>query len=69
MGGQVDVDVVTHSLKGGVHILTCDYLLHRSPSVLCPADEKLWLGLSADDKVSMEPSFKFRVIFRRRLLL
>ncbi|OUU49611.1 MAG: hypothetical protein CBC12_07250 [Candidatus Puniceispirillum sp. TMED52] len=64
MGGQVDADVfVTHSLKGGVHILTCDYLLHRSPSVLCPADEKLWLGLSEDDKISMEPSFKFHESF------
>jgi hypothetical protein len=64
MCGTVDADVfVTHSLKGGVHILTCDYLLHRSPSVLCPADEKLWLGLSHEERSAMEPSFKFHDAF------
>lgn len=58
--GTVNGDVfMTHPLKGGVHILTCDYLLHRSPSVLCPADGALWLGLSSDQRRSMESTFAF----------
>ena len=33
----VDADVLmTHTLKGGIHILTTDYLLHRAPCVLRP---------------------------------
>lgn len=64
LGGRVDADVfMTHPLKGGVHILTCDYLLHRSPSVICPSEGTLWLGLSSGNKKQMEPSFKFHDAF------
>lgn len=37
LGSTVDADVfMTHPLKGGIHILTSDYLLHRAPCLLMP---------------------------------
>ena len=44
---NVDADVfVTHPLHGSVHILTCDYLLHRAPCVIRPAARRLHLNVS-----------------------
>ena len=43
---HVDADVlVTHPLHGSVHILTCDFLLHRAPAVLRPRAGTLELGV------------------------
>lgn len=42
---DVDADVfVTHPLPGTIHILTIDYLLHRSPCVIRPASGGLAFG-------------------------
>ena len=58
--GGVDADVlVTHPLHGSVHILTCDYLLHRAPCVLRPGAGLLHLGLSRLDAVRLRPTFAF----------
>lgn len=55
-----DADVlVTHPLRRSVHILTSDYLLHRNPCVICPAEGSLWLSLSGERRRSMEASFAF----------
>ena len=44
----VDTDVyVTNALPGSVHILTCDYLLHRAPCILRPRAGKLLFGSDA----------------------
>ena len=60
----VDADVlVTHPLKGGIHILTCDYLLHRHPCILSPADETLSLSISNERRIAMEPAFDFHAAY------
>lgn len=42
--GRWDADVlVTNSLQGSVHILTSDYLIHHSPSLISIAKGKLYL--------------------------
>ena len=59
-GAHVDADVmVTHPLPTSVHILTCDYLLHRSPCVLRPAAGALHLRLSPLEVLTMRPQFTF----------
>lgn len=58
----VDADVlVTHPLPGSVHILTCDYLLHRAPAILCFAQGLLHLSDPVDRAI--ERTFAFQPAF------
>jgi hypothetical protein len=57
---DVDADVfVTHPLPTSVHVLTCDYLLHRAPCVLAIAAGTLHLRLSNVEVATMAPGFRF----------
>ena len=51
--------LVTHPLRGSVHILTCDYLLHRAPCVLRPGAGVLHVRLSLLSQLAMRPTFHF----------
>lgn len=47
IGGTHDMTsdvLMTHPLRGGIHILTTDYLLHRSPCVLRPGTGRVYFG-------------------------
>ena len=58
--GTPDADVlVTHPLSGSVHILTCDYLLHRAPCVLCPSEQKLYISVNDADQKGLIADFEF----------
>lgn len=62
--GEVNADVfVTNPLRGSIHILTCDFLLHRAPAVLCPAAGALWLAPAATDRRALERGFRFHDAF------
>lgn len=57
---SVDADVfVTHPLPTSVHVVTCDYLLHRAPCVLRPAAGTLHLRLTHLESLSMSVGFEF----------
>ena len=51
--------LVTHPLRGSVHILTCDYLLHRAPCVLRPGAGVLHVRLSLLAQLALRPTFHF----------
>ena len=51
--------LVTHPLHGSVHILTCDYLMHRAPSVLVLGENRMHVSVSGTKRKSTEPTFTF----------
>ncbi len=51
--------LVTNPLRGNVHILTMDYLLHRSPCVLLPRKGCIQFGLPPLTQATDKPSFEF----------
>lgn len=56
----VDADVlVTNPLPGSPHILTMDYLLHRSPCVILPRAGRMHLRLPVSTASLMRPTFEF----------
>ena len=66
--GRRDVDVidadivVTNPLPGSPHILTMDYLLHRSPCVVLPRAEKIYFRLPISMASVMRPTFEFHAV-------
>jgi hypothetical protein len=50
---------VTNPLAGSIHILTMDYLLHRSPAILMPNKGKLELAVPFVDRMAKSHSFEF----------
>ena len=48
---------VTNSLKGSIHILTCDFILHHSPCLICMKRQQVEFNLSPVRYVSIKPSF------------
>lgn len=58
---------VTHPLQGNVHILTCDYLLHRAPCLILAGKPgvpgRLLLALSPSDVSAQRTSFEFHAGF------
>ena len=51
--------LVTHSLQGSIHILTCDYLTQMAPCMICMAKEELHL------KMTTNTAFRERLSFTR----
>lgn len=49
--------LVTHTLPGSVHILTCDYLVQLSPCMLCMKKEELCLQMDIAEFVREKMSF------------
>lgn len=48
---------VTNSLKQSIHILTCDFILHHSPCLICIGKQKLELSISPSKYMSILPFF------------
>lgn len=55
--------LVTHPLPGSVHILTVDYLLHRQPAVILPAEGLLLLNVRGEKEERMKSTFSFHEAF------
>lgn len=55
-GGDV---FMTHPLPGSVHILTCDYLLHRAPCVIRPHAGEMRLRVGGLEALALAPTFHF----------
>lgn len=59
----IDADVVvTNPLPGSPHILTMDYLLHRSPCVVFPRAGKIYFRLPVSMASIMRPTFEFHSV-------
>ena len=54
---------VTHPLPGSIHILTCDYLLHRSPCLICPRRNAIYFHPQSVEILKKEQGFEFQDAF------
>lgn len=62
-GDPIQADVlVSNPLPGSVNILTIDYLLHRSPCILLPAQQRIHLRAPASQSALLRPSFQFHAV-------